>query len=202
MGCFLLQGLDGGATTPHSIKRALSTQILCATSPGQWQIPIVPISRLSQHHFSSFLSDFSLSNLTRVNNSSPSPVTDPRYRQPNMVNDAMDIETAEKNLKQLDHAEQHYFNRQVWKKKKKRCVCFVGGIFANTQPTAITIMVRHRSSSLMGNNCTNSGAFVLKASTRRCWYVFLEPILSSPQKFMADIGMRLYRKMRSAQDHT
>lgn len=30
-----------------------------------------------------------------------------------MSNDAMEIETAQQKLKQMDHAEQHYFNRFV-----------------------------------------------------------------------------------------
>lgn len=31
-----------------------------------------------------------------------------------MAGESMEIETAEKQLKSLDHSEQHYFNRYVW----------------------------------------------------------------------------------------
>lgn len=31
-----------------------------------------------------------------------------------MAGDGMDIEVAEKQLKSLEHSEQHYFNRQVF----------------------------------------------------------------------------------------
>jgi hypothetical protein len=31
-----------------------------------------------------------------------------------MAGESMDIEVAEKQLKSLEHSEQHYFNRQAW----------------------------------------------------------------------------------------
>jgi hypothetical protein len=39
--------------------------------------------------------------------------TTPDFLQINMAGESMDIEVAEKQLKSLEHSEQHYFNRQV-----------------------------------------------------------------------------------------
>lgn len=56
-----------------------------------------------------------------------------------MAGEDMDIEVAEKQLKSLEHSEQHYFNRQVWRFLGER-FCRTGR--ANFCPLAITIMVR------------------------------------------------------------